>query len=139
MSDWKEIITTRKSSLAVGLARSICSTIYIQQGIEKSQQAVGGLSKSLVLGGYHEIFENKKPQINADKRRFVIAYLRSFAFICGFLDSKTKRFYIHAVDQLTQNQWGQNIKKNLPDEFRSSLPGIEEIEVELSGGRNCDE
>ncbi len=37
---------------------------------EKNQQAVGALSKSLVLGGYHEIFEYKKPQINADKRRF---------------------------------------------------------------------
>ena len=44
------------------------------------------LSKSLVFGGYHEIFKNKKPQINADKRGFVIAYLRSFAFICGFID-----------------------------------------------------
>jgi len=59
--------------------------------LEKNQQAVGALSKSLVLGGYQEIFEYKKPQINADKRRFVIAYPRSFAFICGFLDSNTKR------------------------------------------------
>jgi hypothetical protein len=39
------------------------------------------------------------------------------------------------VAQLTQNQWGQNITKNLPDEFRSSLPSIEEIEAELSGGK----
>ena len=54
-----------------------------------------GLSKSLVLGGYHEIFKNKKPQINADKRGFVIPYLRSFALICGFLDSNTKRFCTH--------------------------------------------
>lgn len=45
------------------------------------------MSKSLMLWGYHEIFENKKPQINADERGFVIAYLRLFAFICGFLDS----------------------------------------------------
>ncbi len=37
------------------------------------------------------------------------------------------------VAQLTQNQWGQNIIKNLPDESRSFLPGIEEIEAELSG------
>jgi len=81
------------------------------------------LSKSLVLGGYHEIFENKKPQINADERGFVIAYLRLFAFIgvmlavtqrhvcpagirgcalqrrdsgriiCGFFNSNTKTFY----------------------------------------------
>jgi hypothetical protein len=78
MSEWKEIITTRKSSLAVGLAWSRCSTNYIQQGIEKSQQAVA---------------------------------------------------------QLVQIPWGQNITKNLPDEFRSSLPSIEEIEAELSGGK----
>lgn len=37
------------------------------------------------------------------------------------------------VSQLTQIPWGQNITKNLPDEFRSSLPSIEEIEAELSG------
>jgi hypothetical protein len=70
------------------------------------------LSKSLVLGGYHNPFENKKPQINADKRRFVIAYPRSFAFICGLLDSNNKRFYIQAIDQIS---WGQNITKNLRD------------------------
>ena len=40
--------------------------------------------KKYGVGGYHEIFENKKPQINADQRGFVIAYLRLFAFICGF-------------------------------------------------------
>jgi len=34
------------------------------------------LSKTLLLGGYHEIFVNLKPQMNADERRFVIAYLR---------------------------------------------------------------
>ncbi len=28
-----------------------------------------------------------------DERGFVIAYLRLFAFICGFLDSNTKTFY----------------------------------------------
>ena len=37
-----------------------------------------------------------------------------------------------AVAQLVQIPWGQNITKNLPDEFRSSLPSIEEIEAELS-------
>ena len=46
-----------------------------------------------MLGGYHEIFENKKPQINADERGFMIAYQRLFAFICGFLDCNTKAFY----------------------------------------------
>ena len=34
----------------------------------------------MVLGGYHEIFVNMKPQMNADKRRFVIAYL-CFLFV----------------------------------------------------------
>jgi len=38
------------------------------------------------------------------------------------------------VSQLTRIPWRQNITKNLPDEFRSSLPSIEEIEAELSGG-----
>jgi len=38
-------------------------------------------------------FENKKPQINADERGFVTAYLRLFAFICGFFNSNTKTFY----------------------------------------------
>ena len=37
------------------------------------------------------------------------------------------------VAQLTQIPWGQNITKNLPDELRSSLLCIEEIEAELSG------
>ena len=37
------------------------------------------------------------------------------------------------VSQLTQIPWGQNITKTLPDEFRSSLPSIEEIEAELGG------
>jgi len=36
------------------------------------------------------------------------------------------------VSQLIQIPWGQNITKNLPDEFRSSPPSIEEIEAELS-------
>ncbi len=108
---------------------------YDVKPIRLREQGIRGLSKSLVLGGYHNIFENKKPQINADKRRFVIAYPRSFAFICGFLDSNTKRFYIHAFDQissqallqsekpiarqaaaqLVQIPWGQNITKNLRD------------------------
>jgi len=38
-----------------------------------------------------------------------------------------------AVAQLTQILLGQNITKNLLDEFRSSLPSIEEIEAESSG------
>ena len=37
------------------------------------------------------------------------------------------------VSQLTRIPWRQNITKNLPDEFRSSLPSIEEIEAELGG------
>jgi len=34
--------------------------------------------KKFGVGGYHEIFVNMKPQINADERRFVIAYLLFF-------------------------------------------------------------
>ena len=97
MGVWKEIIRTRKSSLAVGLARSICSINYIQQGIEKSQQAVGQISSQALL-------QSEKPIAK------------------------------QAAAKLVQIPWGQNITKNLPDEFRSSLPTIEEIEAELSGG-----
>ena len=86
MSEWKEIITIRKSSFAVGLARSICSINCIQQRIERSQQAVSQ-------------FETKIGQ--------------------------------HFVAQLVQIPWIQNITKNLPYDFGSSLPGIEEIEAEL--------
>ena len=41
-------------------------------------------------------------------------------------------FAQQVVSQLIQVPWGQNITKNMPDEFRSSLPIIEEIEAELS-------
>jgi hypothetical protein len=36
-----------------------------------------------------------------------------------------------AVAHLVQISWGQNITKNLPDELRSALPSIEEIEAGL--------
>jgi len=90
-------MTTRKSSLAVGLARSICSTNYIQQGIEKSQQAVGQISSQALLQSEKSIAKQ-------------------------------------AAAQLVQILWGQNVTKNLPDEFRYSLLSIKEIEAELSGG-----
>ncbi len=81
--------------------------------------------KKFGIVGYHEIFENKKPQIKRpesrlwracprmpsqgirvrgvenmqgfglDERRFMIAYLRLFAFICCFFEFNTKRFYTH--------------------------------------------
>jgi hypothetical protein len=66
----------------------------VHQDFQEEGKGLTRLSKSLVLGGYHEIFENKKPQINADKRGFVIAYLRSFAFICGFWIPTPKDFTI---------------------------------------------
>jgi hypothetical protein len=97
MGAWKEIITMRKSSLAVGLAGDICSTNYVQQEFEKSQQVVGQISSQTLL-------QSEKPIAQQD------------------------------VSQLIQVPWGQNVTKNLPDEFRSSLPSIEEIEAELSGG-----
>jgi len=89
-------MTTRKSSLAVGLSRSICSTNYIQQGIEKSQQAVGQISSQALLQSEKSIVKQ-------------------------------------AAAQLVQISWGQNVTKNLPDEFRYSLLSIKEIEAELSG------
>ena len=96
MGAWKEIITTGKSSLAVGLAGGICSTNYVEQEFEKSQQTVGQISSQVLL-------QSEKPIAK------------------------------QAAAQLVQIPWGQNITKNLPDEFRSSLPSIEEIEAELSG------
>ena len=95
MGEWKKIVTTRKSSLAVG-AGGICSAIYIQQGIEKCQHVVGQILLQALL-------QSKKPIAK------------------------------QAAAQLIQIPWGQNISKNLPNEFRSSLPSIEEIEAELSG------
>ena len=70
----------------------------------------------------------------------ICVYLRSSA-VKKF--QKTKQlFFIYfeksqqAVDQLMQIPRGHNtvaITKNLPKEFLSSLPGIEEIEAELKG------
>ena len=108
MGAWKEIITTRKSSFAVGLAGSICSTNYVQQRIEKSQQTVDQISSQDILQSEKPIAQQAVSQ----------------------LETKIGQ---QAVAQLTQIPWGQNITKNLPDEFRSSLPSIEEIEAELSG------
>ena len=48
-------------------------------------------------------------------------------------DSFNTVFAQQVISQLIQISWGQNITKNLPDEFRSSLPSIDEIEAELSG------
>ncbi len=66
MSEWKRIITTRKSSFAVGLAWSICSTNYIQQGIEKSQQAVGQISSRALLQSEKPIAKQAVCAISAD-------------------------------------------------------------------------
>ena len=50
----------------------------------------------------------------------------------AFLQSE-KPIAKQSAVQLVQIPWGQNVTKNLPDEFRSSLPSIEEIEAELIG------
>jgi|GEM_PF-4137171 len=73
----------------------------------------------------------------------ICVYLRSSA-VKKF--QKTKQlFFINleksqqVVDQLMQIPRGYNIvgiTKNLPKEFRSSLPSIEEIEAELMGENN---
>ncbi len=68
MSEWKEIITTRKSSLAVGLARSICSTNYIQQEIEKSQQAVDQISSQALLQSEKQIAKQAVAQLIQNPR-----------------------------------------------------------------------
>ena len=108
MGAWKEIITTRKSVLMVGLAGSICSTNYVQQEFEKNQQVVGQISS-------HVFLQSEKPIAQQAVSQF---------------ETKIRQ---QAIAQLTQIPWGQNITKNLPDEFKSSLPSIEEIEAELSG------
>ncbi|MBW2739933.1 MAG: hypothetical protein JRE64_14055, partial [Deltaproteobacteria bacterium] len=83
MGEWREIITTRKSSFAVGLAGGICSTNYVEQEFEKSQQTVGQISSQALL-------QSEKPIAK------------------------------QAAAQLVQIPLGQNVTKNLPDEFRSS-------------------
>jgi len=107
MDEWKEIITTRKSSLAVEFDRSICSANYMQQEIEKSQQDVGQIPS-------HALLQSEKPIAQQAATQF---------------ETKIRQ---QAVAQLTRIPWRQNITKNLPDEFRYSLPSIEEIEAELS-------
>ncbi|MCE8428000.1 MAG: hypothetical protein J5U19_06405 [Candidatus Methanoperedens sp.] len=90
MSEWKEIITTRKSSLVVGLAQSICSTHHIQQGIEKSQQAVGQISSQTLLQSEKPIAKQAVSQFETKIGQQVVA-------------------------RLVQIPWGQNITKNLRD------------------------
>ena len=114
MGAWKEIITTRKSSLAVEFDQSICSANYIQQEIEKSQQDVGQISSQSLLQSEKSIAKQAAAQFETKVRQ-------------------------QAVAQLTQIPLGQYITNNLPDEFRSSLPSIEKIEAELSGVRNRNE
>ncbi len=44
-------------------------------------QKANWISSKVWCWGYHEIFENKNPQgFGLDERRFMIAYLRLFAF-----------------------------------------------------------
>ena len=56
-------MTTRKSSLAVGLAGSICSTNYIQQEFEKSQQTVGQISSQALLQSEKPIAKQAAAQL----------------------------------------------------------------------------
>jgi|GEM_PF-4473596 len=67
--------------------------------LEKNQHAVGALSKSLVSGGYQEIFEYKKPQINADKRRFVIRKANCETICCAIsADSMGTEYHKESAD-----------------------------------------
>jgi hypothetical protein len=79
-----------------------------KQWVEKSQQVVDQISSRALV-------QSKKPIAQQAVSQF---------------ETKIRQ---QAVAQLTQIPWGQNITKNLPDEFRLSLPSIEEIEAELSG------
>jgi hypothetical protein len=83
-------------------------TLTPKQWIEKSQQTVDQNSSQ-------DILQSEKPIAQQAVSQF---------------ETKIRQ---QAVAQSTQIPWGQNITKNLPDEFRSSLPSIEEIETELSG------
>ena len=78
------------------------------QEIEKSQQAVDQILSQTHLRSEKPITKQAAAQFEPKVRQ-------------------------QAVAQLIQIPCGQNITKNLPDEFRSSLPSIEEIEAELSG------
>ena len=66
----------------------------------------------------------------------IVSKVGRYVGICGIAKCDTFKAASgqQAVAQLTQIPWGQNITKKLPDEFSSSLPSIEEIEVELSEG-----
>ncbi len=83
-------------------------TLTPKQWIEKSQQTVGQISSQALL-------PLEKPIAQQDVSQF---------------ETKVRQ---QAAAQLVQIPWWQNITKNLPDEFRFSLPSIEEIEAELSG------
>ncbi|MCZ7401989.1 MAG: hypothetical protein O8C61_07185 [Candidatus Methanoperedens sp.] len=63
-----------------------------------------GAVKKFGVGGYHKIIENKKPQIDADARRFMIAYLR-------FIICNTKRFYTDLCPK--ENYTNIEFKKNI--------------------------
>ena len=145
MSEWKGIITKRKFSLAVGLARSICSVNYVQQEIEKSQQAVGqvnnpdfnpvefdGFRKE---AGLNSFTFTPKQWIEKTNAIGIVSKAGRYGDTYGIAKCDTFKavFAQQVVSQLTQIPWGQNVTKNLPDEFRFSLPSIEEIEAELSG------
>ncbi len=90
MIEWKRIITTRKFSLAAGLAWSLCSTNYIQQGIEKSQQAVDQISSQALLQSEKPIAKQAVSQFETNIGQ-------------------------QAVAQLVQIPRRQNITKNLRD------------------------
>jgi len=71
-------------------AWSICSTHHIQQGIEKSQQAVGQISSQTLLQSEKPITKQAVSQFETKIGQQVVA-------------------------QLVQIPWGQNITKNLRD------------------------
>jgi len=73
MGTWKEIITTRKSSFAVGLAGSICSTNYVQQEFGKNQQTVGQISSQDILQSEKTFWQQDVAQLTQIPRGHNIA------------------------------------------------------------------
>jgi len=119
-------------------------TLMLKQWIEKSQQDVGqvnnpdfnpiefdGFRKE---AGLNSFTLTTKQWIEKTNAIGIVSKAGRYGGTYGIAKCDTLKavFAQQAVAQLTRIPWRQNITKNLPDEFRYSLPSIEEIEAELS-------
>jgi len=120
-------------------------TLMLKQWIEKSQQDVGqvnnpdfnpvefdGFRKE---AGLNSFTLTPKQWIEKTNAIGIVSKAGRYGGTYGIAKCDTFKavFTQQVVSQLIQIPLGQNVTKNLPDEFRSSLPSIEEIEAELSG------